>query len=98
MTAFQNAVERAVELMRTLSPKKTGNMAYNGIRYEFLPGNKAEIYIDADIAPYVYYTNEPWISPKWNGRINPNEGWIDRAVYRMAQEIANELGGELKDD
>lgn len=48
------------------------------------------------IAPYVPYTNEPWISPKWNGKKNPNEGWWDRFVAEFTKRLANKLKGVIK--
>ena len=54
------------------------------------------IWVDGFIAPYAVYTNEPWTSPKWNGIPNPNEHWIDNAVKRIAEMIAEQLDGTLE--
>lgn len=40
------------------------------------------------------YTNEPWISPKWHGKKNPNEGWFDRTADYIASEFARIAKGE----
>lgn len=48
------------------------------------------------IAPYMPYTNEPWISPRWNGKQNPNEGWWNDAIEFIIQYMAKRLGGELQ--
>ena len=36
--------------------------------------------IGGEPAPYATYTNEPWISEKWNGKQNPNQGWIQNGI------------------
>lgn len=75
----------------------TGNMAYNALqsRLKTLKTKYvAEIYIDDKIAPYVYYTNERWLSPKWKGHKNPNENWVMKGANRIALMIANELNAK----
>ena len=43
---------------------------------------------------YMPYTNEPWISPRWKGRQNPNEKWFEESAEFMAKIIARHLGGK----
>lgn len=83
-------------------PKSTGNLRNNAIRLEQTSGNTYTLYIsgkpkDLGIAPYVVYTNEPWISPKWKGAQNPNEGWIQDAVQKMVEYIRQETGGKVSE-
>ena len=97
------AATRAVESMRaewvpnprTRYKTSTGNMAFNALRYRE-EGGQFVIYIDESIAPYVPYTNEPWLSPRWNGKKNPNEGWWRRFCDEFARRFAAELKGEVK--
>lgn len=86
----------AVSNLRALAPKDTGNLAYNAIRYEMPSPDTFVIYVDEAIAPYMPYTNEEWISPKWNGKKNPNENWFDRAAELIAKNIAGETKGVMK--
>ena len=75
----------------------TGNMAYNALHVRSKTLNdsfKAMIYIDDEIAPYVYYTNERWLSPKWKGHKNPNENWVKKGINRIALLIAKEVNGQ----
>lgn len=75
----------------------TGNMAYNALQSRFKTlktGFKAEIYINDKIAPYVYYTNEPWKSPKWKGHKNPNQGWVENGVNQIVNFIVKEVNGQ----
>ncbi len=75
----------------------TGNMALNALQSRYKPlkkGFKAEIYIDDKIAPYVYYTNERWLSQKWKGHKNPNEGWVLKGANKVALLITKQLNGE----
>ncbi len=75
----------------------TGNMAFNALqsRIKLLKnGFQAEIYIDDKIAPYVYYTNEKWLSPKWKGHKNPNEGWVKRGANEVVVFITSAVKGQ----
>lgn len=71
----------------------TGNMAFNATKLEFLSPNEAHIYLDENIAPYVPYTNEEWISPKWKGHKNPNAGWFDRAADIAIKSFVAQIPG-----
>lgn len=73
----------------------TGNMRFNATKVVAVDENTVNIYVDADIAPYVVYTNEPWISERWRGNKNPNEGWFEKATFAVAQRLAAMLGGTL---
>ena len=74
----------------------TGNMRFNATTIRRKTPNVIEIKVDAKIAPYVVYTNEPWISPKWRGAKNPNEKWFERAVEIYARSLAYALRGTLE--
>lgn len=76
-------------------PRKTGNMALNALRYS-ATNDLLDIEIDPNIAPYVPYTNEPWLSDKWNGKKNPNEGWWQRFVEEFTKRLTTRLKGELR--
>lgn len=89
--AFMDAVNR----LRFYAPHDTGNLKYNAIKFEWIDQNTFRIYIDQAIAPYMPYTNEPWISPKWNGRRNPNEKWFQETVELIAEQMAIDLKGVL---
>lgn len=80
--------------IRKVAPKRTGNLAYNSLKMEFV-GNTCKIYVDEDIAPYMPFTNEPWISPRWNGKQNPNEGWWGRGANRINDLIFTRLGDSI---
>lgn len=76
-------------------PKRSGNMAYNATRLESLGKNVYRITVSVDIAPYLPYTNEPWISPRWNGKKNPNEGWFEDKTDVVVSVLAQQLGGTV---
>ena len=96
---------RVLEWVRPHIPIDTGNMRYNSPKIEITGSYLIDqtvgstdlgvLYFDDEIAPYIYYTNEPWISPKWHGKKNPNEGWVDNLVGLIAERLAAEYGGEL---
>ena len=96
---FYNACLQAVNAVRERAPIKTGNLRYNGIRYESPAPDKFVIYVDyydakskSGIAWYMPYTNEKWINRKGK---NPNEGWWQDAAYLAAEAVASALGGEI---
>ena len=74
----------------------TGNMRFNASSCRVVSPDTVEVKVDAAIAPYVVYTNEPWTSPKWNGRQNPNEGWFEKATLEFARYLASAMGGKLE--
>lgn len=47
------------------------------------------------IAPYMPYTNEPWLASRWNGAQNPNEGWWNETIEFIVEYIGKRLGGEF---
>lgn len=68
------------------APKDTGNLSLNAIRCVFEDG-VWQVVIGGEIAPYAVYTNEPWLSSKWKGAVNPNQGWIERAIESVRMYI-----------
>lgn len=86
-------MEGALNIVKKHAPIKTGNLKYNAIRLENKGDGVWEIVVSLDIAPYMPYTNEPWISPYWRGKQNPNEKWFQRAAEEVAIYIAQNLGG-----
>ena len=91
-----DAAVSTVEEMRTeIIPRDTGNMADNALQYK-ISQNEIVIYINTKVAPYVPYTNEPWIAAKWEGKKNPNEGWWDAFAKELIEKFANKLRGTIK--
>lgn len=97
-------IEQRVELilhekinsLRESAPYDTGNLSLNAIKLRKIGIGKWQIYIDQDIAPYMPYTNEEWISPKWNGKQNPNQGWWNNAVEIIIKEIMHRVKGAIR--
>ena len=80
---FQKLCELVKYEIYKRAPKDTGNLSSNALRIEYVTPDECKIYIDQSIAPYMPYTNEIWISPRWKGKKNPNEGWWQDAVTRL---------------
>ncbi len=93
---FDALVKELVEIVKAETPIDTGNLRYNAVKFEYKGNNKVEIYVDESEAPYMPYTNEPWISPKWNGQQNPNEEWWQNTVEKLVQHIVSKYGGKVK--
>ena len=99
MTTYQRielAVKDAVASARVLIPIDTGNLRYNSFKIEPLGNMKWKVYIDEKVAPYAPYVNEKWISPKWNGKTNPNEGFWERVFEFIANQISSATNGQIK--
>lgn len=91
-----DAVISVVETLRKeLVPYDTGNMALYALRYDIYD-DMIDITVDPEIAPYIPYTNEPWLSERWHGKQNPNEGWWQRFADEFAKRLATKLRGELR--
>ena len=86
-------VKRYINAYGNWQRGSTGNMAFNASKLEFVSADEARIYVDDKIAPYVPYTNEPWIAAKWKGHKNPNEGWFNRAAKAIAKSIRAQVRG-----
>jgi hypothetical protein len=93
---FHQWVSTFVEEFRKSSPIKTGNLRFNAIRYVFVSPTQEEVYIDLDVAPYMPYTNEPWISPKWGNKKNPNEKWFERGVEEALEKTNRIMRARVK--
>lgn len=72
-------------------PYDTGNLKFNAIKGMWISDTQYRIYIDEDVAPYVFYTQE-----KWERGTNPNQGWVEKAVNYIAKFIARKLGGSIQ--
>lgn len=73
----------------------TGNLKYNALRVMKSPTGVL-ISVDENIAPYMPFTNEKWISPKWKGAKNPNEHWWENMSKDFVKDLAQELKGKVK--
>lgn len=76
-------------VLQARAPYDTGNLASNSIR---IVGNA--VYVGGEIADYAPFTNEPWLSEKWHGAKNPNEGWVQKAIHEAAPIIQRVLNGK----
>ena len=103
---FDRIFLEAIDQLRKGAPKDSGNLAYNAIKYRWTSKNIFEIYVDVGevkvikkkiigIAPYMPFTNEVWISPKWKGKTNPNQNWWNKLIEMVIRFIAKRMGGEL---
>lgn len=92
---FNECRTKVVPNPKTRYKTSTGNMAFRGFKIEKDYG-VAHIYVDERIAPYLVYTDKKWISPRWKGKKNPNEGWFGKMAFFIAYSIAKKMEGTLK--
>lgn len=88
-------MQKIMTVFKSVVPIRTGNLKENAVKLVDKGNGVWEITIDQSIAPYMPYTNEPWVSPKWKSKKNPNEHWFDDAAGLIALLIAQELNGTL---
>lgn len=103
-------INRAVEILRKEAPRNekrakllkhperrtTDNLKKNAIKLEYIGNGVYKLWVDESIAPYMPYTNEPWVSPKWGGTPNPNENWFGNAERVIVEKISKTLKGKYK--
>lgn len=77
---FELACEFLAAYLRLKAPIDTGNLTQFGVGVVYKRPDLIQVVIGNELADYAIYTNEPWLSPRWRGRKNPNEGWIQRAL------------------
>lgn len=73
-------------------PYSTGNLL-NTAKIEVLTDGSAKVTIGGADAPYFPYVNEPWTSPKWNGKQNPNEHFWEKCIARTTDVIQDGTKG-----
>lgn len=100
MLSYFDRLEQTADFLvlwlQVKAPKASFNLAVNGIRkaYDELTGYPI-IVIGGEPAPYAIYTNEPWISPRWGGKQNPNQAWIQRAIQEVIPTIQSIMSGTI---
>lgn len=90
---FRGFVLGCFQIIRKASPFDSGNLRDNAITVKYLDSKIAQISIDLDIAPYMPYTNEPWVSSFWRGKQNPNLYWFDFAFLEVLRYLERSVGG-----
>lgn len=96
---FAKLCNSVLRKLKPTTPIDTGNLRYNAFKISFEQGGKAcRFWIDEDIAPYMVYTNESWVSDFWHGRKNPNEGWWQKTIsyaQRLIEQALQEQGNAI---
>ena len=90
-----------VMALKSVCPYRTGNLERNGIRVKIDNGTMCVVVgheTSKLLGEYAVYTNEPWISPKWGGKQNPNQGWIERGIEKALPLIKQVYQGMTADD
>lgn len=82
-----NIPRRAGVKLKHPNAPTTGNLKFNATKVVH-EAEQSRIYVDENIAPYMPYTNEPWISPKWKGAKNPNENWFATFTEILARQLS----------
>ena len=91
---LEQAAKYLVEMLKINCPKDTTNLS-RSINIQYVEEGKARIVIGHEDADYAVYTNEPWIDKRWNGKKNPNDGWVEKTIMEATPMIQQLLSGEI---
>jgi len=92
---FKRVGKGVLNIFSANCPYDKGNLL-RAIKLEYhIDDMGFDIIIDKD---YMVYTNETWISPKWNGRNNPNERWFNDAFALATDYIGRAISGNMNED
>jgi len=104
MLSYEQRLEQAADYLIVVLTLRCPNIFFRGsnvlrstIRKAWENG-KTLIVIGGEIAPYAVYTNEPWLSPKWNGKENPNLYWIQSAIEEARPVLVAMLSGTISQE
>jgi hypothetical protein len=97
---FNDKLEQASkylqQVLKIFAPKDTGNLSLNAIRVVQVAPSKYQIIIGGEIAPYAVYTNAEWVAQRWSGKVNPNQGWVNRAIDNAKPFLTQILSGAVE--
>lgn len=93
------------DVIKKYCPFDTGNLQ-DSIKYERVDETTWRIWVDCGndpylkdyprgFAPYMPFVNEPWISPKWHGKKNPNENWWNFACQEAVEYARLKMNGDV---
>ena len=87
MTELENAI---FQIFKSQAPTRTGTLK-GQVRVERLE-NGFDVISDIYYTPF---TEEAWVSDRWNGRANPNEGWFKQAFEMSMRFVSSVYGKEF---
>jgi hypothetical protein len=92
---LEQASKYLQQVLKVFAPKDTGNLSLNAIRIVQVAPSKYQIIIGGEIAPYAVYTNNEWVAQRWAGKVNPNQGWVNRAIDNAKPVLMSILSGAI---
>jgi hypothetical protein len=92
---LEQASKYLQQVLKVFAPKDTGNLSLNAIRIVQVAPSKYQIIIGGEIAPYAVYTNSEWVAQRWAGKVNPNQGWVNRAIDNAKPVLMSILSGAI---
>jgi hypothetical protein len=92
---LEQASKYLQQVLKVFAPKDTGNLSLNAIRIVQVAPSKYQIIIGGEIAPYAVFTNADWVAQRWAGKVNPNQGWVNRAIDNAKPVLMSILSGAI---
>ena len=87
--------QRELEVIRKVTPYRTGNLSLNATKCRSLGDRRIELLVDQKIAPYFCYVNGRERLGKREIK-NKNFGYWRRACDAVIEDIASALGGRVE--
>jgi hypothetical protein len=91
------ATDYLCNFLKLVAPKASTDLSQN-IRVLDNKKGSHVIGIGGEPTPYAVYTNEKWVSEKWNGKQNPNEGWIQAGIQTAMPMIQEIMSGAISEE
>ena len=94
---YRMACNYLVSMLKLESPFEWGNLSQSiSIVESVSSAYHIEIIIGGGRVEYAPATNEAWESPKWKGKVNPNQGWIERAIEKSLIVMRQLMSGVIQ--
>ena len=93
---FDALCMECVAEVRKRCPRESGNLVDHGVKFIWLNDSTFQIYVEESEAPYMPFTNEPWVAERWHSKKNPNEAWWQDATRLVVELLKSKLKGKVK--
>lgn len=80
--------------LKLFAPFEWGNLM-NSIQIREITPYQYEVLIGGELVNYAPATNEEWVSPRWKGKQNPNQGWIEKCIESSLPVMKQIMAGDI---
>lgn len=80
--------------LKIFAPFDTGSLI-DSIQIREITPYQYEVLIGGEFVSYAPATNEAWTSPRWKGKSNPNQGWIENCIEQSLPVMKKIMDGSI---